>query len=80
VISLKQGAGRLIRDETDRGALVICDPRLVDKPYGKRIWRALPPFRRTRSLADVEAFFNARSGDKPAFSAPEGTSIPRGTT
>ncbi|HET7730509.1 MAG TPA: ATP-dependent DNA helicase [Usitatibacter sp.] len=60
VIALKQGAGRLIRDETDRGALVICDPRLVDKPYGKRIWRALPPFRRTRSLADVEAFFNAR--------------------
>jgi len=48
VITLKQGAGRLIRDETDRGALVICDPRLVDKPYGKRIWRALPPFKRTR--------------------------------
>ncbi|HEX6635811.1 MAG TPA: ATP-dependent DNA helicase [Usitatibacter sp.] len=59
VIALKQGAGRLIRDETDRGALVICDPRLVDKPYGKRIWRALPPFRRTRALADVEAFFAA---------------------
>ena len=57
VIALKQGAGRLIRDETDRGALMICDPRLVDKPYGKRIWRALPPFRRTRALADVEAFF-----------------------
>jgi ATP-dependent DNA helicase DinG len=61
VIALKQGAGRLIRDETDRGALVICDPRLVDKPYGKRIWRALPPFRRTRSLADVEAFFGERA-------------------
>jgi ATP-dependent DNA helicase DinG len=59
VIALKQGAGRLIRDETDRGALMICDPRLVDKPYGKRIWRALPPFRRTRALADVEAFFAA---------------------
>jgi ATP-dependent DNA helicase DinG len=60
VITLKQGAGRLIRDETDRGALVICDPRLVDKPYGRRIWRALPPFRRTRSLAEVEAFFGAQ--------------------
>ena len=59
VITLKQGAGRLIRDEADRGALVICDPRLVDKPYGRRIWRALPPFRRTRSLAEVEAFFSA---------------------
>ena len=60
VITLKQGAGRLIRDETDRGTLMICDPRLVDKPYGKRIWRALPPFRRTRQLADVEAFFGAQ--------------------
>jgi ATP-dependent DNA helicase DinG len=60
VIALKQGAGRLIRDEADRGALVICDPRLVDKPYGRRIWRALPPFRRTRLLADVEDFFGAR--------------------
>ena len=59
VITLKQGAGRLIRDETDRGALMICDPRLVEKPYGRRIWRALPPFRRTRSLRDVEEFFGA---------------------
>ncbi len=57
VIALKQGAGRLIRDETDRGVLMICDPRLVSKPYGKRIWRALPPFRRTRSLAEAVDFF-----------------------
>ncbi len=60
VITLKQGAGRLIRDETDRGVLMICDPRLVSKPYGKRIWRALPPFRRTRRIEDVEAFFASR--------------------
>ncbi len=66
VIALKQGAGRLIRDETDRGALVICDPRLVDKPYGKRIWRALPPFKRTRSLAEVEAFFGAATAVRSA--------------
>jgi ATP-dependent DNA helicase DinG len=65
VISLKQGAGRLIRDEADRGALMICDPRLVNKPYGRRMWRALPPFRRTRRLEDVEAFF---SRDSPAAS------------
>lgn len=58
VITLKQGAGRLIRDETDRGVLVICDPRLITKPYGKRIWQSLPPFRRTKELADVEQFFN----------------------
>ncbi|HEX4943130.1 MAG TPA: ATP-dependent DNA helicase, partial [Usitatibacteraceae bacterium] len=57
VIALKQGAGRLIRDETDRGVLMICDPRLVSKPYGKRIWRALPPFRRSRSRDDAVGFF-----------------------
>ena len=56
-ISLKQGAGRLIRSETDRGVLMICDRRLVEKPYGRRIWQALPPMRRTRELVDVEAFF-----------------------
>lgn len=56
-ISMKQGAGRLIRDETDRGVLMVCDPRLVGKPYGRRIWQSLPPMRRTRELADVEAFF-----------------------
>jgi ATP-dependent DNA helicase DinG len=57
VISMKQGAGRLIRDETDRGVLMICDPRMVEKPYGKRVWRSLPPMRRTREIADVEGFF-----------------------
>ena len=56
-ISLKQGAGRLIRSETDRGVLLICDPRLVDKPYGKRLWRSLPPMRRSRELGDAIAFF-----------------------
>ena len=57
VINLKQGAGRLIRDEGDRGVLMLCDPRLISKPYGKRIWQSLPPFKRTRELADVQAFF-----------------------
>jgi ATP-dependent DNA helicase DinG len=56
-IALKQGAGRLIRTETDRGVLMICDPRLTDKPYGRRIWQSLPPMKRTRELADVVAFF-----------------------
>lgn len=56
VISMKQGAGRLIRDERDHGVLMVCDPRLVDKPYGKVIWRSLPPMRRTRS-ADVAVQF-----------------------
>jgi ATP-dependent DNA helicase DinG len=61
-ISLKQGAGRLIRSETDRGVLMICDRRLVDKPYGRRILGALPPMRRTRELADVLAFFARPAG------------------
>ena len=56
-ISLKQGAGRLIRSETDRGVLMICDTRLIDKPYGKRLWRSLPPMKRTRELDDVLQFF-----------------------
>jgi ATP-dependent DNA helicase DinG len=57
VINVKQGAGRLIRDEADRGVLMICDPRLISKHYGKRIWRSLPPMRRTRELDDVLTFF-----------------------
>ncbi|MDO9419671.1 MAG: ATP-dependent DNA helicase [Herminiimonas sp.] len=57
IINLKQGAGRLIRDETDRGVLMICDPRLIAKPYGKRIWQSLPPFKRTRELDAVRTFF-----------------------
>lgn len=57
VINLKQGAGRLIRDETDRGVLMICDPRLITKAYGKQIWQSLPPMKRTRELAEVEQFF-----------------------
>ena len=57
VITLKQGAGRLIRDETDRGVLMICDTRLVERPYGRRIWQSLPPMRRTREFGDVVAFF-----------------------
>jgi ATP-dependent DNA helicase DinG len=57
IINLKQGAGRLIRDETDRGVLMICDPRLITKSYGKRVWQSLPPFKRTRVQDDVIAFF-----------------------
>ena len=60
VINLKQGAGRLIRDETDRGVLMICDPRLIDKSYGKRIWQSLPPFKRTRDLSEAVSFFVTR--------------------
>ena len=60
-IKLKQGAGRLIRDEHDHGVLMICDPRLVEKPYGKRIWQSLPPMKRTRDEAEAVAFFDRTS-------------------
>ena len=67
IITLKQGAGRLIRDEADRGVLMICDPRLITKPYGKRIWQSLPPFKRTRELAVATDFFASMT--LPALSA-----------
>jgi ATP-dependent DNA helicase DinG len=57
VLQLKQGVGRLIRDEGDRGVLVLCDPRLRTKGYGRTIRASLPPMKQTRELADVEAFF-----------------------
>ena len=56
IINLKQGSGRLIRDETDRGVLMICDPRLITKQYGRRIWQSLPPFKRTRDVSEVVHF------------------------
>ncbi len=69
VIALKQGVGRLIRSETDRGVLVLCDPRLTGKPYGKIFLDSLPPFARTRELADVERFFGIEPS--PTATAPD---------
>ncbi len=59
VLALKQGVGRLIRSYTDRGVLVLCDPRLSSKSYGRTFLDSLPPFPRTREEADVVAFFAA---------------------
>jgi ATP-dependent DNA helicase DinG len=64
-INLRQGAGRLIRDESDRGALMICDPRLISKPYGRRIWQSLPPMHRTR---DEDEVCNFLRGSEPEVS------------
>ena len=55
-LALKQGAGRLIRSESDRGVLVVCDPRLVQKGYGKKLLAGLPPMRR---LADEAQWLQA---------------------
>lgn len=57
VIALKQGAGRLIRTITDRGVLVLCDPRLYGKSYGRIFLDSLPPMPRAREIGDVRAFF-----------------------
>ena len=54
-IALRQGAGRLIRTETDRGLLVICDGRLHSKSYGRRLLAALPPMRRLDHEEDLQA-------------------------
>lgn len=55
-LTLKQGVGRLIRSETDRGLLVVGDRRLAETPYGRRMLRSLPPFRRTRRLEEARKF------------------------
>ena len=57
VIALKQGAGRLIRSFEDRGVLVLCDPRLLGKSYGRLFLDSLPPLPRTRRIGDVQRFF-----------------------
>lgn len=66
VIALKQGVGRLLRSETDRGVLVLCDRRLQTRSYGKVFFASLPPLRRTAQLAEVQAFF----AQPPAADAP----------
>ncbi|OPZ08824.1 MAG: putative ATP-dependent helicase DinG [Alphaproteobacteria bacterium ADurb.BinA280] len=59
VIALKQGAGRLIRDIHDRGVLVLCDPRLTSKGYGRIFLASLPDMPRTTDIGAVQAFFGA---------------------
>ncbi len=58
-VALKQGAGRLIRRESDRGVLVVCDTRLVAMSYGRRLLAALPPMRRLATGADFEDALDA---------------------
>ena len=62
VIALKQGAGRLIRDVHDRGVLMICDPRILNKPYGRLFLDSLPPMSRTRDPEQVKEFFALQAG------------------
>ncbi|MCL1094715.1 ATP-dependent DNA helicase [Shewanella kaireitica] len=56
VISLNQGVGRLIRDEKDKGVLILCDNRIVNRPYGQAFLNSLPPMARTRELNNAVKF------------------------
>ena len=79
ILQLKQGAGRLIRDETDRGVLMLCDPRLFSRPYGRVVRASLPPMRLTRALAEVEAFLAGASATiAPADAEPSQSRAPAG--
>ena len=68
VINVKQGAGRLIRTERDKGVLAICDPRMLTKPYGRRVWQSLPPMTRSKVESEVVAFLE----DLPPPAARQG--------
>ncbi len=67
-VALKQGAGRLIRRESDRGVLVVCDSRLVHMGYGRRLLAALPPMRKIKTreefLEAVDALTRASTKDQ----------------
>lgn len=66
VIALKQGVGRLIRDVADTGVMMLCDPRLATRPYGKVFLASLPPMRRTVSRDAALTFIDERVAPVPA--------------
>ena len=70
ILQLKQGAGRLIRDDTDRGVLMLCDPRVLSRSYGKRVLASLPPMRQTRDADEAAAFLSRRTAATPAPARP----------
>jgi ATP-dependent DNA helicase DinG len=74
-LALKQGVGRLIRSESDRGVVVICDPRIVDKPYGRVFRSSLPPMPVTRVAAEAESFLRRIAGT----AAPQGELVREAT-
>ena len=74
VIALKQGVGRLIRDSKDRGVLMLCDPRLMSKSYGRTFLRSLPPMTHSRDLTEVEHFFAEEAAALAAVDQPLATS------
>jgi ATP-dependent DNA helicase DinG len=71
-LALKQGSGRLIRSEDDYGAVVICDPRLLGRSYGRVFFQALPPMTVTQDEDDIRRFLRRH--------APRGADAARGAT
>jgi len=65
VLSLKQGAGRLLRDQNDFGVVVLCDPRITSKSHGKMFLKSLEPMHSTASLTEVEQFLAAHEAASP---------------
>ncbi len=65
-VSMKQGAGRLIRSESDRGLLVVCDPRMARMPYGRRLHKALPPMTQVATSEEAMQWLDQISVARPA--------------
>jgi ATP-dependent DNA helicase DinG len=65
VLALKQGAGRLLRDQDDFGVIVLCDPRITSKSYGKMFLKSLEPMRSTESISEVEQFLAKHAAALP---------------
>ena len=63
VLTLKQGAGRLLRDQTDYGVIVLCDPRITGKSYGRMFLKSFEPMPVTSSVADVAAFLASHEAE-----------------
>jgi ATP-dependent DNA helicase DinG len=76
-MALKQGAGRLIRSEADRGLLVVCDERLVTRSYGRSLLRSLPPFGLTRDAGEAQAWLTAEARTASAPDLPPAPVIAR---
>jgi ATP-dependent DNA helicase DinG len=73
VLALKQGVGRLIRSEQDRGVVVVCDPRLSERAYGRVFRASLPPMTVVRELAPVLGLLRELAG---AIAGSESHSLP----
>jgi ATP-dependent DNA helicase DinG len=70
IIRLKQGIGRLIRSQGDRGVVVLCDPRVIEKKYGPKFIKSFPPMARSRNLAHIGDFLPEPSLPPAGESAP----------